>query len=103
MLASRRHRMRAKLYRSKRAMATLTPSSNQKDFAASEWNRRAAATAVIRARKISSIGDEARCGEGVIKDSALFWSEAPLSVASTIFTMEIHGIAKRGCPSEAEG
>jgi hypothetical protein len=84
-------------------MATLTPSSNQKDFAASEWNRRAAATAVIRVSRISSNGDEVPWGEGAMKDSALFWSEAPLSVASTIFTMEIHGIAKRGCPSEAEG
>src|SRR5579863_4919118 len=99
MLASRRHKIRAKLYQSMRAIATLTPSSNQKDFAASEWKRRAVATAVIRASKISSNSDEAPCGEGVMKDSALFWSEAPLSVASTIFTMEVHGIAKPGCLS----
>src|ERR1700733_573841 len=97
MLASRRHKMRTKLYQSRRAMATLTPSSNQKGFAASEFKRRAAAKTVIRASKISSNGEEG------MKESTLFCGEVPLSVASTIFTMEVHGIAKRGCLSEIEG
>ena len=52
MLASRRHRMRAKLYQSSRAIATLTPSSNQKDFAAREWKRSTAAKPVMRASKL---------------------------------------------------
>src|SRR5579864_6344803 len=71
MFASRRQRMRAKLYQSSRAMATLTPSSNQKDFAASEWKRSTAAKLVMRASKPISSAETGR-GERAIGDSVVF-------------------------------
>jgi hypothetical protein len=48
---------------------------------------------VMRASKISSDGDEASCVESAEANFEVFWSRKPLAVASTIFTMEVHGIA----------
>src|SRR5437879_10487524 len=50
MLPSRRHRMRAKLYQSRRAISTLTPSSNQKDFLV-RYRQRNTAPMTVKAKR----------------------------------------------------
>src|ERR1022692_1836133 len=73
--------MRAKLYQSSRAMATLTPSSNQKDLAAREWKRSTAARAVMKARKLSSSADGVALEEsGIGKEEAVVFSFVYLCV-----------------------
>src|ERR1700719_3647155 len=117
MLASRRHRMRAKLYQSSRAIATLTPSSNQKDFTASEWKRKTAARLAISASKLSSSGEELIRVQWGIEDSSAFCSPEPPEVRFAVLTMEIRGAAEkvatssislfpsrsRACLNEVEG
>src|SRR5438445_10484670 len=69
MLPSRRHRMRTKLYQSSRAIATLTPSSNQKGFAAREWKRKRAARTVMTTTNVSSSAHKAGGQErGIVEE-----------------------------------
>src|SRR6266487_4668007 len=70
MLASRRHRMRMKLYQSKRAIPTLAPSSNQKLLTVNRWKRRTAAAAVIKARTLV-ISDRGSRGKKVLSECLL--------------------------------
>ncbi len=101
--------MRIKFDQSRRAIATLTPSSNQKVLAAREWKQRRAETAVMSASTPSSRGEvKSACGRRqgarLTEDGACPEPvEGMLALSEgtpAVFTMMVYGIRNFG-PSEA--